>query len=178
MRALLMVVAALVATGCAATVATPEPFPRPGRPSAETPRESLPNGGASPTAPALVRSSGYEISGTALTMRGVPYRNGGADPNGFDCSGFVWYVFAQHGVTVPRTVEDQYRAGGTIDIADLRPGDLVFFDTTSSGASHVGIAVGGNSFVHAPSSTGVVRVEDLRASYWATRFLGARRMGP
>ena len=176
MRALLMVVAALISSGCAATVATPQPFPRPGGSSPETPRESMPNGGVSPTATPPVRSSGYEISGTALGLRGVPYRNGGADPNGFDCSGLVWYVFTQHGVAVPRTVEDQYRAGGKVEIADLRPGDLVFFNTSSSGASHVGIAVGGESFVHAPSSAGVVRVEDLRASYWATRFIGARRV--
>jgi peptidoglycan DL-endopeptidase LytE len=175
MRALLMVVAALVCAGCAATVATPQPFPRPGRPSAETPGEPLP-GGTPPAEAAPVRSGGYEISGTALGLRGVPYRNGGADPNGFDCSGLVWYVFSQHGVAVPRTVEDQYKVGGTIDVADLRPGDLVFFNTTSSGASHVGISVGGESFVHAPSSSGVVRVEDLRASYWASRFIGARRV--
>ena len=175
MRALLMVVAALICAGCAATVATPQPFPQPGRPSAETPREQ-PTIGTSSAASAPVRSGGYEISGTALGLRGVPYRNGGADPNGFDCSGLVWYVFAQHGVSVPRTVEDQYKAGGTVDVADLRPGDLVFFNTSSSGASHVGISVGGESFVHAPSSSGVVRVEDLRASYWATRFIGARRL--
>jgi cell wall-associated NlpC family hydrolase len=75
-------------------------------------------------------------------------------------------------------VEDQFKAGGSVDTADLRPGDLVFFTTTSSGASHVGISVGGESFIHAPSSNGVVRVEDLRASYWAARFLGARRLTP
>jgi cell wall-associated NlpC family hydrolase len=171
-----MVVVALLSAGCAATVATPQPFPRPGGSAPETPSESLPNGSVSPTGTAPVRSSGYEISGAALALRGVPYRNGGADPGGFDCSGLVYYVFTQHGVPVPRIVEDQYKAGAKVDIADLRPGDLVFFNTASSGASHVGIVVGGDSFVHAPSSAGVVRVENLRASYWATRFIGARRV--
>ncbi|MEO5895095.1 MAG: C40 family peptidase [Vicinamibacterales bacterium] len=177
MRILLVVVAAVIGGGCATAVSTPHPFPRPGRP-AETPAESLPNGGVSPTATVPTRTGGYQISSTALGMRGIPYRNGGADPNGFDCSGLVWYVFGQHGISVPRTVEDQFKAGGTVAPADLRPGDLVFFSTTASGATHVGISVGGESFVHAPSSTGVVRVEDLRASYWATRFLGARRLTP
>jgi cell wall-associated NlpC family hydrolase len=116
------------------------------------------------------------VSGTALGLRGTPYRNGGTDPNGFDCSGFVWYVFAQHGVALPRIVEDQYQAGMKIDPADLEPGDLVFFSTVTRGASHVGIAIGGDSFVHAPSSTGVVRVERLSASYWAARFIGAKRV--
>ena len=171
-----MVVVPLLSAGCAASVATPHPFPRPGGAPAETPAESMPNGGVSPTGTLPVRSSGYEISGAALAMRGVPYRNGGTDPNGFDCSGLVYYVFTQHGVPVPRTVEEQYRAGGKVDQADLRPGDLVFFNTGSSGASHVGIIVGGDSFVHAPSSAGVVRVERLAASYWAARFIGARRV--
>ena len=98
------------------------------------------------------------------------------DPGGFDCSGLVWYVFAQHGLTVPRTVTEQYGAGGSVAAADLQPGDLVFFAITGSGPSHVGIVVGGDSFVHAPSSTGVVRVERLGAAYWASRFIGARRL--
>jgi len=177
MRVLLMVVAALCG-GCASIAATPHPFPRPGRPSVETPREALPNGGVSPTATLPVRTGGYEISGTALSLRGAPYRNGGADPNGFDCSGFVWYVFGQHGVSVPRTVTEQFKAGGSIAAADLQPGDLVFFSTTSPGASHVGIAVGGDSFVHAPASSGTVRVERLGTGYWASRFIGARRITP
>jgi cell wall-associated NlpC family hydrolase len=121
-------------------------------------------------------TNGYELSGTALALRGTPYRDGGTDPNGFDCSGFVWYVFAQHGVSVPRTVEEQFRVGGVVPPPDLRAGDLVFFSTTAPGASHVGILVGGDSFVHAPSERGVVRVDRLGAAYWSSRFLGARRV--
>ena len=118
----------------------------------------------------------YSVTGTALDLRGTPYRNGGSDPSGFDCSGFVRYVFAQHGVTVPRNVSEQYRAGHTVQAAQIEPGDLVFFTTVSPGASHVGIALGGDTFVHAPSSTGEVRVERLSAPYWSTRFVGARRV--
>jgi cell wall-associated NlpC family hydrolase len=117
----------------------------------------------------------YALTSTALALRGVPYRNGGADPGGFDCSGFVWYVFAQHGLPLPRTVGEQFRAGRS-QVGGLQPGDLVFFSTVSPGASHVGIALGGDEFVHAPSSTGQVRVERLSAPYWATRFVGARRI--
>jgi len=173
MRVLLIVVV-LASSACAATGRTPLPFPRPGAP--EPPAESLPNGGAAPTGTPRVRTGGYEVSGTALSLRGSPYKNGGKDPGGFDCSGFVWYVFAQHGVPVPRTVAEQFGAGGSVAPTDLQAGDLVFFATTGSGASHVGIVVGGDSFVHAPSSSGVVRVERLGAAYWASRFLGARRV--
>ena len=119
---------------------------------------------------------GYSITGTALDLRGTPYRNGGADPSGFDCSGFVQYVFARHGVTIPRKVTDQFHQGTHVDPSQLQAGDLVFFATAAGGASHVGIALGGDEFVHAPSSTGEVRVERLSAAYWATRFVGARRV--
>ena len=129
-----------------------------------------------PTTTLPIRTSGYEISGTALSLRGKPYRTGGTDPNGFDCSGLVRYVFAQHGVTVPRTVSEQYRVGGEVAATELAAGDLVFFSTTAPGASHVGIIVGGDSFVHAPTSSGVVRVDQLGGAYWAPRFIGARRM--
>jgi cell wall-associated NlpC family hydrolase len=116
------------------------------------------------------------VTTTALALRGAPYRNGGSDPKGFDCSGFVRYVFSQHGVTVPRTVSDQFRAGKPVDQQQLQPGDLVFFTTVAPGASHVGIAIGGDEFVHAPSGAGEVRVERMSAPYWATRFVGARRV--
>lgn len=119
---------------------------------------------------------GYALVGTALSLRGAPYRNGGTDPNGFDCSGFTQYVFARFGIALPREVRDQFRAGHPVDAQDLAPGDLIFFSTTDPGASHVGIAVGGDEFVHAPSSTGVVRVEHLGSRYWSPRYLGARRV--
>ena len=173
MRVLLIVVV-LASSACATAGGTPRPFPRPG--SAEPPVATRPNGGLGPTGTPLVRAGGYEVSGTALSLRGTPYKNGGMAPDGFDCSGFVWYVFAQHGVAVPRTVAEQYGAGGSVASTDLQAGDLVFFATAGSGASHVGIVVGGDSFVHAPSSNGVVRVERLGATYWAARFLGARRL--
>jgi cell wall-associated NlpC family hydrolase len=116
------------------------------------------------------------VAGTALSLRGTPYRNGGADPSGFDCSGLVQYAFAQSGITVPRTVGEQFRTGHAVTADDLQPGDLVFFSTVANGASHVGIVIGGDEFVHAPTSNGQVRVERLSASYWASRFIGARRV--
>ena len=111
-----------------------------------------------------------------MGLRGTPYRSGGNDPAGFDCSGFVRYVFAQHGRSLPREVKDQFTVGVRIERDEVRPGDLVFFETVSRGASHVGIALGGGEFVHAPSSRGVVRVERYTAEYWATRWVGARRI--
>jgi cell wall-associated NlpC family hydrolase len=119
---------------------------------------------------------GYAIAGSALSFRGVPYRNGGTDPSGFDCSGLVQYVFGQYGVALPREVREIYREGESIKRDRLEPGDLVFFSTVSRGASHVGIALGGDQFVHAPSNSGAVRVENLSDEYWARRFVGARRL--
>ena len=122
------------------------------------------------------RVDGYALVGTALSLRGAPYRNGGGDPAGFDCSGFTQYVYAQYGVALPRKVREQYRVGQKVKPRDLAPGDLIFFSTTERGASHVAIAVGGDEFVHAPSSSGVVRVEHISANYWSERFIGARRL--
>jgi cell wall-associated NlpC family hydrolase len=119
---------------------------------------------------------GYALAGTALSLRGAPYRNGGTDPNGFDCSGFTQYVFSQYGITLPRDVREQFRKGTPVDPSQLAPGDLVFFATTAPDVSHVAIAIGGDEFVHAPSSTGVVRVEHIGTSYWAPKFVGARRV--
>jgi len=113
---------------------------------------------------------------TALALRGIPYRNGGSDPDGFDCSGFTQYVFAQHGIVLPREVREQFQEGQSVDERDLAPGDLLFFQTTGRGATHVAIVTEGDAFVHAPSSTGVVRVEHLASPYWARRFIGARRI--
>jgi cell wall-associated NlpC family hydrolase len=169
-------------TGCASTGAVPQPFPRPGGPPrAALPRPSEP-GAAAAEAPigtsglATPVASGYAIAGTALSLRGAPYRNGGADPSGFDCSGFIWYVFAQHGIRVPRTVGEQFRDSTDVSPNALEPGDLLFFSTDAPGASHVGMAIGGDEFVHAPSSRGIVRVERLSSSYWAPRYVGAKRV--
>jgi peptidoglycan DL-endopeptidase CwlO len=126
--------------------------------------------------PPATAADGYSISATALALRGAPYLNGGQDPAGFDCSGFVKYVFEQHGVAMPRETRRQFDIGRRVDPTGLEPGDLVFFSTVGPGASHVGIALGGDQFVHAPSSAGVVRVERLTSQYWASRFVGARRV--
>jgi cell wall-associated NlpC family hydrolase len=162
------VVSALTA-GCAAkggVVATPKPFPGATVPPGsvpETPRAEVPA-----VQPAVVAQ--------AMSLRGTPYRNGGSDPAGFDCSGFVQWVFAQQRVALPREVRQQYLVGREIDRDDVKAGDLVFFETVSPGASHVGIALGGGEFVHAPSSRGVVRVERYTSGYWADRWVGARRV--
>lgn len=127
-------------------------------------------------APAPGLETADAIVATALSLRGVPYRNGGADPHGFDCSGFTQFVFAQYGVALPRAVHEQFTIGASVDTPDILEGDLLFFTTTEPGASHVAIALGSGEFVHAPSSTGVVRVERLGSNYWAARFVGARRV--
>lgn len=113
---------------------------------------------------------------TALHLQGVPYRNGGSDTRGFDCSGFTQYVFGRHGVHLPRAVRDQFNLGRSVAPRRVRPGDLLFFSTGASGASHVGIAVGGDAFVHAPSSAGAVRVEHFGEPYWSRRLIGVRRL--
>lgn len=115
---------------------------------------------------------------TAQSLLGVPYRNGGSDPAGFDCSGFVRYVFAQHGVSVPRDVRRQWTAGHEVSRGRIRPGDLLFFSTKGSGPTHVSLAIDTQRFVHAPSSRGVVRIEALTSTYWERRFIGARRVLP
>ena len=125
---------------------------------------------------AVPSSEGESIADAALAFVGVPYRNGGSDPAGFDCSGFVQYVFAGRGIALPRGVDRQFHAGRPVAVDQIGAGDLVFFTTAGAGASHVGIAVGQDAFVHAPSSAGHVRVERLSAPYWAQRFVGARRV--
>ncbi len=164
-RALLVVLGLAATTAaCASSGATPRPFPSPSTPPATT--------AARPRGEAL----GHRLAATALEFRGVPYRNGGTSPTGFDCSGLVRYVLARHGLEVPRQTREQYTAGRRIGRNDLRAGDLVFFSTVASGASHVGIALDDDEFVHAPSSRGVVRVERLSTEYWRSRFIGARRV--
>jgi len=167
--------AATLFSACASTGAVPRPFPMPAQ--AQTPQTG-PEGASTPVRAATSREPNwYALVGTALDLRGIRYRDGGTDPQGFDCSGFTQYVFARHGVALPRAAREQFAIGREVR-DDFAQGDLLFFTTTEPGVSHVAISVGGDEFVHAPSSTGVVRVEHLSARYWAQRFLGARRITP
>lgn len=114
----------------------------------------------------------------ALGLIGVRYRFGGNSPeSGLDCSGFVRYVFNDtFGFMLPRRSVEMSQVGTTVAVNELRPGDLVFFNTMRHTFSHVGIYIGDNKFVHAPSTGSKIRVDDMRASYWVTRYNGARRI--
>jgi cell wall-associated NlpC family hydrolase len=115
------------------------------------------------------------ITITAIKYMGVPYKFGGITPKGFDCSGFVWYVFNQQGKSLPRAADVQYKAGKPIFSNELRRGDLVFFTTYEPGASHCGIYLESGKFIHASSSKGVM-ISKLEDYYWKPRYLGARRV--
>lgn len=182
----------ILVAGCASSggmVYKPQPFPMPGTGTVAAPEPvpaeaGVPPGSVPPPRapgqpglpPAGANTGGYALSSTALSFRGAPYRSGGGDPNGFDCSGLVHYVYSQHGVPMPRVAREQFKVGKSVDRGRLEPGDLVFFSTVAPGASHVGIMIGGDQFVHAPSERGVVRVDNLSAQYWASRFVGAKRV--
>ena len=114
----------------------------------------------------------------ALTFIGVRYKRGGTTPEtGFDCSGFVGHVFREGmGLILPRTSREISQTGEVIKKAELQPGDLVFFNTMRKTFSHVGIYLGEGQFIHSPRSGGKVRIEDMRESYWAKRYEGARRV--
>ena len=138
-----------------------------------------------PPAPAPVVSRVSEeqaqhVTITALGLVGTPYRYGGNTPQGgFDCSGLIHYVFRQVGGAVPRLPRSTAQwAAATVPVDDARMqrGDLVFFNTTGAPFSHMGLYVGGEQFVHAPSSGGTVRKDSLSSRYFATRYLGARRV--
>jgi cell wall-associated NlpC family hydrolase len=165
-RLLAAIFAMVVMAACASSGAVPRPFPG----TSPAPASDA------PSRPVAVAFEPAQVVETALTYRGVPYRNGGNDPKGFDCSGLVQYVFAQHGVTLPRGVRDQLQLGQSVRLAGVEPGDLIFFAIESTEASHVGVAVGGDEFIHAPSTRGVVRVEKFSAPYWARRVVGVRRL--
>lgn len=132
-----------------------------------------------PTRPASLQARASALVISALNFLGVPYQRGGNDSDsGFDCSGFTRHVFQLSlGLALPRRVDDQASARGlvAVDRAELRPGDLVFFNTLKRSFSHVGIYVGEGRFIHAPRSGSEVRIENLRQAYWAERYTGARR---
>lgn len=113
----------------------------------------------------------------ARSLLGVPYAYGGKSRSGTDCSGFVLQVFAPLGLTLPRVSADQAQVGMPVERGQLQSGDLVFFDTEGRGkVTHVGIVVEGNTFINANSFVGRVGLDDLGSRYWATRYLGARRV--
>ena len=114
----------------------------------------------------------------AMALLGVPYKMGGtSESSGFDCSGFVRHIYEKSvGQILPRRAVDQARATEVIDKEELKPGDLVFFNTMRRAFSHVGIYVGDGKFIHAPRTGKSVNVEDMRSAYWQKRFNGARRV--
>jgi cell wall-associated NlpC family hydrolase len=141
---------------------------------------------AKPPAPnkaqALVRQTRDRAAALITAARGlmgVPYVHGGnSTDEGFDCSGFTRHVFQRTlGLVLPRSSREQAAAPGLVPVGrnELRPGDLVFFNTVSSAFSHVGIYLGNNQFIHAPRTGGQIRVEDLSVGYWTQRFDGGRR---
>jgi cell wall-associated NlpC family hydrolase len=115
-----------------------------------------------------------DIVRTAYSYRGTPYRFGSMSGRTFDCSGFTSFLFRKQGIKLPRTASEQFHAGQKVSREDLQPGDLVFFHTTRSGISHVGMYVGDGKFVHA-SSRGGVRVDPLDSGYYNNRYRGAAR---
>jgi cell wall-associated NlpC family hydrolase len=139
----------------------------------------------SPAAPAAnppARAHNADARGEAifqaLLALGVDYRYGGAShETGFDCSGLVAHVYREaFGIRLPRDTKGQSTAGRSIELRELQPGDLVFYNTLGQRYSHVGIYIGDGRFVHAPKSGARVRTENINARYWTQRFNGARRI--
>lgn len=131
------------------------------------------------TAPVIhATDAASSVAMQALSYLGTPYRSGGLSPrSGFDCSGLVVYAYREGaGVSLPRDTYDLSHVGEPVAPGALKPGDLVFYNTQRRAYSHVGIYLGEDRFIHAPSSGGAVRVENLRASYWMHRYSGARRV--
>ena len=120
-------------------------------------------------------NEGELIVMTGKKYLGTPYVFGGTTPDGFDCSGFVQYVFKQLGYNLPRLADEQYLLGQSAKVSQLDVGDLVFFETYMEGVSHCGIYVGNRKFLHVSSSRGV-KVDSLDNEYWAPRFVGARKI--
>jgi murein DD-endopeptidase len=129
-----------------------------------------------PTVAASPQSSlGSEIVLRAIALIGTPYRWGGNDRSGFDCSGLVHFVHSELGIEVPRTAEEQFRAATRVDIDKLQPGDVLFFKTSGKRVSHVAIYAGAGRFVHAPQSGRLIELRELNDDYYRPRLAGAGR---
>lgn len=130
---------------------------------------------APPETHQISRGSNSAIVEHALSLLGTPYVFGGTTLRGIDCSGFTQYVFAGSGISLPRTSYEQFASGVAVSKNELQAGDLVFFTTYSKGASHVGIYIGGGRFVQADNPHVGVTITSLSNSFYAARYLGARR---
>lgn len=123
------------------------------------------------------KTKGDEVVEAAKKFLGVPYVYGGTSPDGFDCSGFTYYVYKQFGVTLNRTSSAQYLNGTSVSKSDLKPGDLVFFSQNgSSSIGHVGIYVGNDQFIHSPQTGDVVKISSMTSASYSLRYVGARRI--
>ncbi|WP_153730569.1 C40 family peptidase [Sporosarcina obsidiansis] len=121
-------------------------------------------------------NSPTSLISSARNYLGTPYSYGGTTPYGFDCSGYTKYVFNQEGISLPRTTGQQYSTGTSVSKSDLEVGDLVFFNTTGRGVSHVGVYTGSDNFIHASVSKGVMVSSLNDPYYWGSRYIGARRV--
>lgn len=147
------------------------------KPGSAKKEEALPDAEKAPeNAPFLPRKEVGKLIATAKKYMGTPYRFGGTTPKGFDCSGFVQFVFRRHGFAIPRAADEQYRLGVRVKKRqELEPGDLVFFSTYEKGASHCGIYLGDDQFIHVSSRRGV-RVDSLDDEYWKPRWYGGKHI--
>lgn len=131
-----------------------------------------------PSTPVQTTSKAGAVVGTARALVGTPYRAGGLDPGtGFDCSGFIWWVYQQHGITLPRTTADQANSGIPVNGTTLQPADILVFRTGSGmHGLHTAVYTGNGAFVHSPKPGAVVREESLAIPYWSRNFIAARRI--
>lgn len=119
----------------------------------------------------------HSLLASAKELKGIRYRSGGDSPDkGFDCSGYVCWVYEQQGISLPRTAKEQSRVGRAVGKGDLRPGDIVAFKIRSRTGYHTGIYTGNGKFIHSPSSGKGVTETSLNETYWRKRYIGARRV--
>ena len=146
-------------------------------PSAEALYGSTGNQGGSDNTGSTSGLTGQQVVDFAKKFLGTPYKWGGTTPAGFDCSGFVYYVYNSLGYKMPRMINDMNRQGTYVAKANLKPGDVVIFQNTyASGLSHVGIYVGDGKFIHSPNSRSVVSYADLNSTYYTNHYYSARRI--